>query len=220
MYESCIRTGTFLIDWMIREMFGADAGAEKHLFKQLEDEAAAVGIGAGGAMLVPYWSGVMTPYWRTEARGLIAGLNASHKRGHVYRALLDGIALEQTIMTDKIAETGQPIDHFVAIGGGSNSDLWCQILADATGRSIVRSSTVEASSLGAAMAAARGAGWFATVPEASAAMAGPTTRRFEPDAKANARYRELLAIYKDLWPAIADWNARLAAFADQAEQQA
>ncbi len=220
IYESCIRTGTFLIDWMIREMFGADAGAEKHLFKQLEDEAAAVGIGAGGAMLVPYWSGVMTPYWRTEARGLIAGLNASHKRGHVYRALLDGIALEQTIMTDKIAETGQPIDHFVAIGGGSNSDLWCQILADATGRSIVRSSTVEASSLGAAMAAARGAGWFATVPEASAAMAGPTTRRFEPDAKANARYRELLAIYKDLWPAIADWNARLAAFADQAEHQA
>jgi hypothetical protein len=51
-------------------------------------------------------------------------------------------------------------------------------------------------------------------------MAGPTTRRFEPDAKANARYRELLAIYKDLWPAIADWNARLAAFADQAEHQA
>ena len=58
------------------------------------------------------------------------------------------------------------------------------------------------------------------MPEASAAMAGPTTRRFEPDAKANARYRELLAIYKDLWPAIADWNARLAAFADQAEHQA
>lgn len=217
IFESCNRVGTFLVNWFAHELLGAkdDPG----VYKALEQEAKTVGIGAGGIVLLPYWGGVMTPYWRSDARGVIAGLSSSHKRGHVYRAVLEGLSLEQTLATDKAAEAaGSPVDHYVAIGGGSNSDLWCQILADASGRDVIRSSTVEASSLGAAMAAAKGAGWFATVPEASAAMAGSVTKRFAPDAKARARYRELIDIYRDLWPMMAKWNERLFAFAEQGDK--
>jgi xylulokinase len=216
--ESAIRTGTFLVDWMVRELFNADPRSDKALFGALENEARAAGVGAGGIVLLPYWSGVMTPYWRSEARGIMAGLNASHKRGHVYRAVLEGLSLEQTLSTNKAAAAmGSPIDHYVAIGGGSNSDLWCSILADASGRRVARSSTVEASSLGAAMAAAKGAGWFTSLIEASEAMTGQQTRMFEPDSKAAARYSELRGIFSDLWPLMAEWNARLAAFADKGE---
>ena len=216
--ESAIRTGTFLVDWMVRELFNADPRSDKALFGALENEARAAGVGAGGIVLLPYWSGVMTPYWRSEARGIMAGLNASHKRGHVYRAVLEGLSLEQTLSTNKAAAAmGSSIDHYVAIGGGSNSDLWCSILADASGRRVARSSTVEASSLGAAMAAAKGAGWFTSLIEASEAMTGQQTRMFEPDSKAAARYSELRGIFSDLWPLMAEWNARLAAFADKGE---
>ena len=216
IYESVLRTGSFLVEWFVKNLFQAKGGGDAALFAELEKEAQAAGIGAGGVTVLPYWAGVMTPYWNADARGVIAGLSASHGRGHVYRALLEGIALEQTLATNAGAKaSGMEVDHYVAIGGGSKSDLWCQILADASGRKVYRSSTVEASALGAAMAAAKAANWFTSVDEASKAMAGELTNSFSPKPQAAARYRELLAIYADLWPALAAWNAKLSAFTEQ-----
>jgi xylulokinase len=154
----------------------------------------------------------MTPWWDSNARGVIAGLTSSHRRAHVYRALLEGVALEQTISSDSIAASGSPIEEFVAMGGGAASDLWCQILADCTGRAVHRSATVEASSLGAAIAAAAGAGWYPNISTAAEAMASKPVRTFTPEPVARARYQELLSIYRDLWPTMSNWNARLAAF--------
>jgi xylulokinase len=217
IFETCMRSGTFLVDWLSRELFLADPAHRHDLLLKLESEAAASPVGAGGVMLVPYWQGCMTPHWDSAARGVIAGLSGSTRRGDIYRALMEGIALEQAICTNQAeAATHVKIDRYVAIGGGAASDLWGQIIADATARPVLRSTTVEASSLGAAMAAAKGCGWFPTLAAASAAMAGETTRTFEPDAKRSARYAELRAIYADLWPALSGWNARLAAFAEGA----
>jgi sugar (pentulose or hexulose) kinase len=218
IYESCQRTGTFLVNWLVEQLFNVEAGNNPQIFKTLEAEAAQSPIGANGLALVPYWSGCMTPYWDSNARGVIAGLTASHRRGDVYRALLEGVALEQAIVTERIAKITQPIDHFVAIGGGAASDLWCQIIADATGRKVLRSTTVEASSLGAAIAAAKGTGWYGSITEAARAMAGDITRTFTPDGKAQARYSELAAIYADLWPSLSKWNERMAAFAQGASR--
>jgi xylulokinase len=212
IYESCIRTGTFLVNWIMQELFAVPAQETATMLAKLEAEAAAIPVGSGGLAVVPYWSGCMTPYWDSNARGVIAGLTSSHRRGHVYRALLEGVALEQTISSDSIAKTGSPIDEFVAIGGGAASDLWCQILADCTGRAVHRSATVEASSLGAAVAAAAGAGWYQSIGGAASAMAAKPVKTFLPEPAARARYRELLSIYQDLWPTMSAWNARLAQF--------
>lgn len=216
IYESCLRTGTFLINWMVEQLFSIDSAKNPQIFKTLEAEAAQSPIGANGLALVPYWSGCMTPYWDANARGVLAGLTASHRRGDVYRAILEGIALEQALVSERIAKATESIDHFIAIGGGASSDLWCQIIADASGREVRRSTTVEASSLGAAIAAATGAGWYGSVTEAATAMAGSLTKTFTPDRQASARYRELAAIYADLWPSLSKWNARMAAFAQGA----
>ncbi|MDQ0472477.1 xylulokinase [Labrys wisconsinensis] len=215
IYETCLRSGTFLVDWLAREVFLVEPGRQRDFFAALEAEAAASPIGAGGVVLVPYWQGCMTPHWDSFARGVIAGLSGSTRRGDLYRALLEGIAMEQAATTnDAAAATGVPISSYIAIGGGASSDLWAQILADAAARPVRRSETVEASSLGAAMAAARGAGWFASIAEATAAMAGRPVRTFEPDPRRSARYAELLAIHADLWPTLSAWNARLAAFTE------
>ena len=216
IFETCVRSGTFLVDWLTREVFVGDPARKRDLIRDLEAEAAASPVGAGGVVLIPYWQGCMTPHWDSFARGVIAGLSGSTRRGDIYRALLEGIALEQATSTNQAEQaTGAKIDRYVAIGGGAASDLWAQILADATGRPVSRSTTVEASSLGAAMAAAKGCGWFPTLTASSAAMAGHITRTFEPDAMRSARYAELRAIYADLWPSISAWNTRMAAFLEK-----
>jgi sugar (pentulose or hexulose) kinase len=215
IYEICVRTGTFLVDWMARELFLVDPAKQAGVLKALEAEAAGSPIGAGGVVLLPYWLGCMNPYWDSYARGVIAGISGSTKRGDIYRALLEGIALDAAEATNKVvATTGVPIDSLIAIGGGSDSDLWLQIVADTMARPVQRSVTREASSLGAAMAAAKGAGWFASINDASTAMAAAPVRTFEPDARRAARYAELRSIHADLWPTLAAWNGRLAAFAE------
>jgi len=102
------------------------------------------------------------------------------------------------------------------VGGGSRSDLWCQILADAANREVKRLETAEASALGAAMAAARGAGWYTSVPKAAAAMSGKPSRTFRPRTKDSARYQELLGIYSELWPKLSGWNQKLVDFSRSA----
>jgi xylulokinase len=217
-FETAIRTGTFLVNWMVEKLFNVSPGKDPGIFKALETEAKASPIGAHGLVLVPYWSGVMTPYWDSGARGVIAGLSGNHSRGDVYRALLEGVALEQAMMTNQVADATTPITHFAAVGGGSRSDLWCQILADASARDVKRLETAEASALGAAMAAARGAGWYKSVPQASAAMSGKPSKIFRPRKKDSERYQELLGIYAELWPKLSDWNQKLVDFSRSAHK--
>lgn len=218
IYETCLRSGTFLLDWTLRELLAPAGGSGPEHFRALEAEAAGSPIGAGGLALLPYWQGVMDPHWDSAARGVIAGLSGSTRRGDIYRAVLEGIVLHQAETSRRaLAATGQTIQAYVAIGGGAASDLWMQILADATETRVQRATTAEASSLGAAMAAAKGAGWFPTIAEAAAGMAGGVARTFEPDAGRGARYRELLGIHAALWPALKDWNSRLSAFAGRSD---
>jgi xylulokinase len=165
-------------------------------------------------LTLPYWGAVMTPYWDPQARGCFVGLTGSHRIGHMYRSLLEGIALEQALVSGMIEEqTGVRIREFIAIGGGSASDLWCQIVADASAKMVRRSRTVEASSLGAAICAAVGAGWFHGAAEAAESMAGDITRETEPVPNQTARYAELMGIYREIYPQLRASFAKLSHFA-------
>jgi sugar (pentulose or hexulose) kinase len=210
--EYCLRAGTFLIDTMMRQMFGIDLQKDKAAYARLEREANEAPIGSGG-ILVPYWLGSMTPHWSTAARGLMMGLAPWQGQGHYYRAMLEGIALDAATTYDAIGKvSGQSPDHFVAIGGGASSALFRQVIADATELPVRVLDTVEASSLGAGIAAAVGAGWYASFAEAAEAMTGRVTVETLPKTAHLARYRELRGIYADLWPSVAKINDRLAAF--------
>jgi sugar (pentulose or hexulose) kinase len=212
-FETAIRTGTYLVTWFVERMFHQNPAKNPGIFKALEAEAATVPIGSRGLVLLPYFSGIMTPYWDSQGRGVLAGLSGSHTRADIYRALMESLALEQAMMTNRVVKATGEIDHFAIVGGGSRSDLWCQIMADATGRDVKRLETPEASALGAAMAAAKGAGWYRSIMEASQSMSGKPSKTFRPRMKQAKAYAELLTIYEELWPKIASWNTRLQAFA-------
>jgi xylulokinase len=211
--ETSLRAGAFLIDWFARQICQAPEG-DTGIYSRLEAEAAQVPIGSQGLLAVPYWGAVMTPYWDPQARGCFVGFTGSHRRGHMYRSLLEGIALEQALVTGMIEEqTGIRIKEFILTGGGATSELWCRIFADATGKTVRRSSTVEASSLGAAMCAAVGAGWFGGAAEAAKSMCGAITRETEPCPAHVARYSELLGIYREIYPRLRDTFSKLTQFA-------
>jgi sugar (pentulose or hexulose) kinase len=208
--ETSLRSGTLLVNSMIRQMFGLDPDADPGIFRRLELEAASAPPGSGGLLLLPYWNGVMNPYWDQDARGCLLGLSPDHGRGEIYRALLEGIALEQAFATIRVvAATGTPIESFVAIGGGSASDLWCRIMVDITDRPVIRAEAAEASSLGAGIAAAVGIGWYGSFAEAAKAMTR-TGAVFQPDPTLADFHDELLALYADLYPRLRDLFPRLA----------
>ncbi len=217
IFETVLKSGTFLVDWFVRELGGAGDGDIGALLSQLGEEASTSPIGAGGLILLPFWQGSMTPHWDAKARGIIAGLSGSTKRGDVFRAVLEGLALDQAYALEQATKAMDGhISRIIAIGGGTASDLWLQIIADAINVPVCRAKVAEASALGAAISAAKGVGWFATMAEASHAMGQHDLTTFEPKPENVARYRELRAIYDDLWPALQSWNTRLWDFANKA----
>ncbi len=212
--ENCLRSGAYLVNWFV-DQFMPDGRGDPAVFEKLEAAAESIPIGSDGLMALPYWSGVMDPHWDASARGCLIGLGGDHTPAHVYRALIEGMTLDQVMRTGLMEQNaGLTVNEYLAIGGGAQSPLWRQMLADASGKTILISDTVEASALGAGMIAAAGAGWYPGITEAARAMAG-RTRAVEPEASRTARYRALLDIYRDLYAATAETSRRLVAFASE-----
>ena len=210
--ENCLRSGAYLVDWFVNR-FIAGRSADETMFRELEERAQTLPIGSDGVIVQPYWSGCMDPYWDTRARGVIAGLGSGHTPVHVYRAIIEGITLDLVMGTQASeAASGQTVDHYLAIGGGAKNRLWRQMLADASGKQVHVSDTVEASALGAGMIAAAGAGWYPSIAAAAQAMTG-AVHKVLPAPANRARYGELLDIYRDLYAANARINQRLVDFA-------
>jgi len=209
LLEECLRGGMATMTWFMRR-FG-DSFEEKADFDRYESASREVGVGAAGLVLVPYLNGVMSPYWDGSATGTIVGWNLDHGREHLFRAIQEGIAYEFRLAMNGIeAATGTPIDEYVILGGGSNSDLWCQIVADVLNTPVVRAHTVEATNLGAGILGAFGVGWYPSVEEAAAAMT-ETGGRFEPDERSAELYEQLFEeVYKPLFPALRPQLERLA----------
>ncbi|MCB1424760.1 MAG: xylulose kinase, partial [Notoacmeibacter sp.] len=198
--EACVRAGTFTVNWFLETMCAGEPGTPGEILARLERESAGVPIGSQGLLMVPYWQGVMSPYWDSSARGAFVGLSGAHSRAHMFRALMEGLALELRLSASAAeAALGQSVERYVAIGGGAASQVWRQIFADVTGKTVQRSETVEASSLGAAVCAAVAAGWYPGFEEAASAMTGKIVAVSEPDPLARARYDELYAVYEGLY---------------------
>jgi xylulokinase len=216
--ESSLRSGALLSDWLLRDVAGIDPVAEPEALGALERAAGEAPPGAHGLLLLPYWQGAMNPHWDERASGAIVGLTSDHGRAAIYRALVEGIALEQALFLDAAArEADQRPHELAAMGGPAASDLWCRIMADVLDTPIHRSSSVEAASEGAAMCAAAGAGLFPDPETAAASMTAATAAVFEPDEPAAARYRELRGIHADLYGNLRDLMHRLDAFRCGAE---
>lgn len=207
--ETSLRTGTFLIDWFIKQVLKVNPSQQLVTYRQLEEEAEQIPQGSDGLFILPYWNAVMNPYWDPDARGCIIGLTSGHHRGHLYRAILEGIAMEQSLATESVEQaTGREINEFALIGGGAKSNLWRQIIADTSNKRIMKMDTEEASSLGAGVSAAVGAGWFSSFEEAARNMTH-VKEITEPIPQNVKRYQDLTGIYRDIYPMTSGINKKI-----------
>jgi sugar (pentulose or hexulose) kinase len=201
-YECSLRAGTFAIDWFIKRILKIDPLKQPDIYIRLEKDAKKVSAGSNGLLHLPYLCGAMNPYWDIDARGAFVGLSSSHTREHMYRSILEGIAFEQLFAINAVEkEIGMRVQDFIAIGGGAANKLWCHILADITGKNICLPENTEASVLGAAIAAAVGAGWYPTFKEAANRMNG-IKKIIKPEMHNREKYRQMFALYKKIYPAL------------------
>ena len=211
--ETFLGGGTFNLSWFVEKFSGVDPralGLDLTPEQVLETAAAKLPPGSDGLLALPYWAGALTPYWDHNARGVLLGLTGVHGKSHVYRALLEGIAFEQRMLTSGAeGALGEPVTDLVVLGGGSRSPVWCQIIADVMQRPVSVVREPESTCLGAGMLAAAAVGIHDDIPSAAAAMSGIATR-FDPDEQTSAAYDPLYSVYRDIYPANRDLFARLA----------
>lgn len=168
----------------------------------LDGEAAAVPAGSDGVVLLPYLQGERTPVWDAGARGAFVGLSLAHRRGHLYRAVLEAVAVSFRHAAEIARQGGLVLREVVAVNGGARSALWRQILCDALGVDLLYLPDHAGAPAGAAILAGVGAG---ALPGVHAARSWRrAARRHRPQAEAGAVYAELLARRLALYPALRD----------------
>ncbi|MBH1944897.1 glycerol kinase [Erythrobacter sp. YJ-T3-07] len=181
--EGSVFVAGSLIQWL-RDSLGLIDSAQ-------ETEALARSVeNSGEVVIVPALAGLGAPHWRAEARGLIAGLSFSTGKAHVVRAALESMSCQTYDLATAFAADGARWESLRIDGGMSANDWLAQDIANILNIAVERPRFVETTALGAAVAAATGAGWFADLQGAVEAMRGPIDR-FEPEMGEGVRKERL-----------------------------
>ncbi|MCD2443603.1 sugar kinase [Agromyces sp. SYSU K20354] len=177
------------------------AGLTDADYPQLLAEAAESGPGARGLVTLPYFAGERTPIQDPDARGVIAGLTLEHGRGDLYRSALEATALGVRHNVETMRAAGADLRRIVAVGGGTQGELWLQIVSDVTGLVQEVPAITIGASYGAAFLAAA-----AVAERAGAALPlitewNPVIRTITPDSATRERYDALFDRYLRLYEA-------------------
>lgn len=203
--ERRIPTFTFLQPqrWVLEGVVGTGAGSLRWhrdvvapgvSYTTLDAEAAAISRGAHGVRFHPHLSGATSPYWRSDVHGAYENLSLATTRGHLTRAVLEGVAFQMRANLEVTQAVAGPVAEAIVFGGGAKSPLWREIIADVLGLPVCWTPSVETASLGAAMLAGVGAGLFASLDEARARMVGIAARR-EPTPRGADEYEGWYRLY-------------------------
>lgn len=177
-------------------------------FDKLTREAAAVPAGSDGVLWAPYLMGERTPHLDPNARGTLTGLAASHTRGHVVRAVLEGVAFSLRDTFSLFAEMKVPVNKIRLGGGGARSDLWRQIQADVYEHEVEILAAEEGAAYGGALLAGVGAKFWGSVEQACDAVVSVQTR-VKPEARSAAAIKKQYENYQRLYPALKPIFARM-----------
>jgi xylulokinase len=179
------------------EIAAANASGED-IYEVLTRQAAEAPAGSDGLIFLPYLMGERTPHLDPQARGVWFGITAAHRRSHLVRSVLEGVAYSLMDCVAIFQEMGLPIEEIRASGGGGKSPLWRQIQADVFGREVVTINATEGGAYGAALLAGVGAKFWPDVPTACQATIAITTQT-APNPAAIAAYQKYYPIYKELY---------------------
>lgn len=171
-------------------------------FDTLVAEAAEAPAGSDGLLFTPYLSGERTPYPDPRARASFVGLTVRHRRAHLTRAVLEGVAFSMKDCFGLLEGAGLPRVSQVRIaGGGAKSALWRRIVASVLNVEIVTVNSTEGAAFGAALLAGVGEGVWPNVESACDAAIAITGSEAPEGAWVSA-YEAAHARYRGLYPAL------------------
>lgn len=195
------------LEWLVREFVEGQHAEGMSPFDACCALAAAVEPAADDPLYHPYLYGAQRD---GHARAGFYGIAGWHTKGHLIRALLEGVAFGHRQHIQTIRNAGATFDEAVLSGGGSRSRLWPQIFADVLGVPVSVAVSGETGALGAAIAAGTGVGLFANFTEGANAMVR-VDRHYRPNGALAAHYNRRYALYKDLTEAMTPLWRRLSA---------
>jgi xylulokinase len=178
----------------------------------LTEEAAVTPPGAEGLFFLPYLAGERTPHADPNARGAFIGLTLKHSRGHMVRAILEGVTYSLRDCLEIIEEQGVAVKQIRASGGGARSAFWRQMQADLLNKTVVSMVADEGPAYGVALLAAVGAGEFASVAEACEATV-KTKGQTKPATPARRVYDKGFPVYQQLYRSLREDFKKIAALA-------
>jgi xylulokinase len=152
-------------------------------------------------LFLPYLSGERTPHRDPLARGAFVGLTTRHGRGHMVRAVMEGVTFSLRDGLEIMRGMGLDVSEVRVTGGGARSELWRQMQADVFAAPITRMRAEEGPAFGAALLGGVGAGVYpdvAAAVEAAVATAGTV----EPNAEATQAYDQAYEVYRTLYGAL------------------
>jgi len=202
LLNGCMAASGSIIKWFRNEF------APQASYVDLDREASALEPGAEGLILLPYFLGEKTPIFDPLARGLFLGLTLTHKRAHLYRAILEGISFGFYHHLQVLTELGLTASRARVTNGGSRSLVWKQITADVLGLPLEQIAHHPGSSLGAAFIAGMGTGCFQAWEEIERYI--NISAVTEPNPEHHARYQQLFVFYRQAYERLKDLFPQLA----------
>ncbi|WP_417415935.1 FGGY-family carbohydrate kinase [Hoeflea sp.] len=184
--------GTLNLDWAIG-VLAPDLQHKPDCYDQVTALVDGVEIGAGGVSFLPYLSesGIIAPVVAPEARAQFSGLSPVHGRDHMLRAVYEGVAFA---LHDLVSALGFEGSRIRLTGGGSQSPVWCQMIADMLQMEVIVPAGTEFGARGAALIAATALGDFTGVRAASISV-NAEGRRYQPSSENAVAYRKAYEVY-------------------------
>jgi len=184
-----------------RDHFGAGASGDRDPYDLLAEEATSVPPGSDGVIWAPYLMGERTPHLDPEARAALVGLAANHRRAHVVRAIMEGVAFSLRDSFSIFEELQVPVTNIRLGGGGARSPLWRQIQADVYDHGVEIVEAEEGAAYGAALLAGVGAKVWNNVDEACRNVVRVKTT-VSPKRESAQIMRRQYSIYRRVYPAL------------------
>lgn len=182
--------GGSALQWFRREFGNGDSYAA--LDKEISPDPT-------GILIQPHFSGAATPFMNSSATASMRGFTFAHTRYDLYKALMEGVAMELQLNLEVLRKSGVAPKSIRATGGGARSDAWLQILADVTGIPITSLQCDEVGAAGTALMTGVAVGVYSGLSDVSSMVQERAV--FTPDAGRNAIYTELMTDYRKMYQA-------------------
>lgn len=196
-------TGGGAMQWFVNRLCADLVARGKEPYGVLNREADALPVGAEGLFFLPYLAGERTPHADPDARSCFVGLTLKHTRGHMARAIMEGVTYAMRDSLRIIQELKVPVHQVRVSGGGSKSPFWRQLQADMFGLPASVINCEQGPAYGVALLAAVGAGEFTSVEQACKATIKVVSQT-KVDRKASAFYDRGHPIYQGLYRSLRD----------------